>query len=292
MVNLSDRAVLANLKVSRWGRYRRDENATDQVHKNNDVSVHAGNYNKRLLSVSATKGIESVISAARDYHRFNTLPWLDDGVRMLPASKYMDYAARLREFQDEFDKEVRDFVKSYPKHIESARKELGKLFNIADYPAVNVITGMYRLQTIILPFPDKDDFRVDKSQVDLNAVQADMEERMKQVWSDAMKDVAGRIAEVVGRMSERLKAYKPAEGKKAKAEGTFRDSLVENVRDLVAVLPSLNMAGDKKLAKLTDRMNKELCKLDADDLRTDDVARAKVAKSADDILTAISDFIA
>lgn len=288
-IKLSERAVLANLKVSRWGYFRHDTQATTEIHTAKNAGRKAGNYNKRLLPTSATGNIETVIQDARNYHRFNTLPWLDDGVRMLPAAKYMDYAENMKRHQESFDEAVRAFVKEYPKNVDLAAKYLGKLFNKADYPAPAQVERQFKMQTIILPFPDASDFRVDIS----NSVKSDLNERMDQVMEEALIDVGERISEVVGRMSEKLKAYKPAGKKKGdKAEGTFRDSLVENVRELVQVLPGLNLTNDKKLDGIIAKMTKSLCQNDADALREDEALRAATAKSADDILSALSAFIA
>jgi hypothetical protein len=288
-INLSDRTVLANLSVSRWGGHRFDKRATDEVHKNNDAAADTGNYNKRLLPRGASGKIDSVVSAARDYHRTHTLPWLDDGVRILPAVSYMEYAERMREYRQEFDKEVADFLKQYPTFQKEAKSRLGKLFNLADYPDPKKLAGMYQWQTTILPFPDAQDFRVQVPELD--KIKKDVEARMNEVYESAMHDLGERITDVVGRMVERLKGYKPGkEGKRA--EGTFKDSLVDNVRELSELLPSLNLGGDKKLTKIIARMQAELCKHDADLLRDDDKIRAKVATSADAILSDVAAFIA
>lgn len=288
MVQLSDKTVLANFKVRRWGRWRHDKTAADQIHKNNGAERDAGNYNKRLLPLDATASIESAIGAARAYHIKMTMPWLDDGVRILPASVYMDYAAKMKELRQEFDTEVDAFLKDYNKHVKRAQGKLGKLFNENDYPQVKALKALYGFDLTILPFPSRDDFRVSSIPED---VKAGLDDRMQDVYKDAMQDVGKRIEDVVGRMVERLKGYKPGKDGK-RAEGTFKDSLVNNVRELAELLPAFNLTGDKKLTKIIDKMRVELCKHDADLLRDDDKIRAKVATSADAVLTAVADFIA
>lgn len=295
MVQLSDKTVLANFSVSRWGGHRFDKSATDQVHKANDAASDTGNYNKRLLPKGASSQIDACVNAARDYHRTHTLPWLDDGVRILPSSRYLEYADRMKDYRVEFQKEVQGFLKDYPTYIKTSKARLGKMFNLADYPTVQDLEKAYSWELTILPFPDAKDFRIAGvaavSEDDIAKMRVDLEARMEQVWKNAMKDVGQRIADVVGRVSERLKAYKPGKPGK-RAEGTFKDSLIDNVRELVAILPSLNLGNDKKLGKIITQMQDQLCKADADLLRDDDKARAKVAKSADAILTEVSDFIA
>lgn len=288
-INLAEKAVLANLSFSRWGGYAYDRKATDEVHQSNNAAADAGNYNKRLLPKGATSKIDSVVNAAREYHKSHTSPWLDDGRRILPSTFYMEYAKRMKEFKQEFEDACADFFKEYPGYVKTAQKRLGKMFREDEFPAIAEIKAHYSFSLDILPFPDSADFRVELDGID--EIKREMQARMKEVYEGAMRDVAERITTLVGRMSERLKGYKPGKPGK-RAEGTFKDSLVDNIKELADVLPHLNMAGDPKLAKIIERINKELCQTDAETLREDDKLRKKVATSADQVLTAIADFIA
>ena len=82
-----------------------------------------------------------------------------------------------------------------------------------------------------------------------------------------MRDAWERVTTVLAKMIERLNEYTPSAGKGDRAKGIFRDSLVENVRELIAVLPSFNLTGDSFLATLADRMERELCAHEAEELR-------------------------
>jgi hypothetical protein len=52
-----------------------------------------------------------------------------------------------------------------------------------------------------------------------------------------------------------------------RTEGTFRNSLLENLRELARRPPVFNLTGDPILANISERINAELCTYDADDLR-------------------------
>lgn len=293
---LSDCTVLANFSCSRWGGHRYDRGVSEEVHNMKGAQKDTGNFNKRLLPKGATSDIDAAVNAARAFHRANTLPWLDDGVRILPAVAYMKYGAAMKEFRQQFEDAVAEFFKEYPNYIKSAQGRLGKMYNEKDYPNASELRSQYSWDMLILPFPDKSDFRVQglgdgSSGEDLDAIRADMERRMQGVYETAMRDLGSRIAETVGHMAERLRAYKPGiPGKRA--VGTFQGSLVENVRELVEVLPQLNVMGDSKLAAIITAMQTTLCKFDADDLRVDAKLRGKVAKSAKDVLASVKDFMA
>jgi hypothetical protein len=289
--NLSESTVLVSYSISRWSGYRYDRKVTDEVHKANEAASDTGSYNKRLLPKGSTAKIDSVVNAARDYHRTHTLPWLDDGVRILPAAKYMEYAERMKDYRQEFEQEAKAFLLEYPKLVKQQKTRLGKMFNETDYPAAKELADWYAWNLVTFPFPDARDFRVGELVPDMATVKADLQKRMDAIWEEALGDVGTRIADVVGRMKDRLKAYKPGKPGK-RAEGTFKDSLVDNVRELAEILPSFNLTGDPKFTKIIEQMQKDLCKHDAEVLREDDTIRKKVAASADSILTAVSDFIA
>jgi hypothetical protein len=288
-LHLSEKTVLANFSCSRWGGHRCDKAVSDEIHAMKNAAADTGSYNKRLLPKGATTKIDAAVGAARDFHRSQTMCWLDNGVRILPAVNYMTYAKRMGEHKAAFWEEVEDLLKAYPEHKATAKKRHGKLYVESDYPSVTELREWYKWELTILPFPDSQDFRAEVP--DLKSIQKDLDERIKELYATAVADVGERVVDVVGRMSERLKAFKPGQPGK-RAEGTFKDSLVENVRELADLLPSFNLTNDKKLAGIIAKMKSDLCKHDADLLRDDDRARAKVAASADAVLTAIADYIA
>jgi hypothetical protein len=64
------------------------------------------------------------------------------------------------------------------------------------------------------------------------------------------------------------------------------------VRTLADLLPAFNLTDDPKLTAITKRIKKELCAEEASELRSNEVARETVRKSADDIVKAVSTLLA
>ena len=52
-----------------------------------------------------------------------------------------------------------------------------------------------------------------------------------------------------------------------RTEGTFRNSLVDNVREFVRLVSAFNLTGDPIVANISERINAVLCTYDGDDLR-------------------------
>lgn len=289
---LSTKAMLSHLKVSRWGGRVHDKATSREVLIAKRADAQSGLFTTRLIKKKAFADIAGAEHEARAYHWMHTQPWFDDGPRILPTALYMKYIKEMNDVKGRFDKAVEEFLKEYPAHIAEARTALGDLFDSEYYPSVESMRTKHALEIVITNCPDTQDFRCDLPSEVLDDIKADMEKRLKKQMDSTIADVSERIQDVVGRMAERLKAYSPADKKGGiKATGTFRDSLVDNVRELAELIPAFNMKGDAKITKLVTRMKKELCEFDADVLREDDLVRAKVSKSADDILATVGAFI-
>lgn len=290
---LSERAVLANLTISRWGARRFDDGVADEVLKEKKAEKDVGLFTKRLLNKAAMAKLRQVSDQARIYHNRHTQPWLDDGVRILATTMFLDYSAEMSKYKNAFDAAVNEFVSQYPKYIEEAKKELGDLFDEHDYPKASDIKRRFAWHLHILPCPNSEDFRVDLADEQMEAIKRDLDATLESQVKSALKDTARRLAEMIGHMAEKLKEYKPANKKSgAKATNQFRDSLVDNIRELAELLPSFNLDDDPDFEKLTKRIKEELCQHDAAVLREDDAVRKEVRASAEEILKQVNDFMA
>jgi len=84
MSNLNEKAMLVKLSVSQWTARKYDKKVSQEI--NDQYSAHdAGRYNKVLIAQEEIKKISKVASQARSFHYFNTLPWDDNGSRILPS---------------------------------------------------------------------------------------------------------------------------------------------------------------------------------------------------------------
>ncbi len=175
-------------------------------------------------------------------------------------------------------------------HVEDAQVRLGDMFSSEDYPSVEKIKGAFAFEVRILPVPVSSDFRVDIGDAQADDIRLALENATQEAIQTAMHDAFERISSAVSHMAEKLRAYKPgSEGNRA--EGVFRDSLVDNIRELVQVLPSFNLTNDENLKILTSRLNRELCLHDAAELRDSEDLRGDIATCAETILKDVSDYL-
>lgn len=289
---LASRAMLRGVRISLWDGRKLDKAVSDEVNRAKGAKADAGRYNKQLVPLESLARVKSAAGACRTVHGRYTLPWTDNGLDILPAASVMRYDAEMREARIEFDAAIDAFCAVYPQLVASAPARLGDLFNASEFPSAEEVRTRFSMRVRTLPMPDSADFRVDMSEAQARAIRAEIESDAREALDVAMKDAWQRVADVCTRMVERLHAYKPAISKGDKTEGRFTDSLVENVRELVAVLPAFNLTGDSALADVCTRLKTELCSYEAQDLRDDSRLRERTAKAAESILEDVSAFLA
>lgn len=281
---LSSRAMLVSLTIRQWSGVQEDKNVAAEIARLHGAAEDTGKFAKFLVPRSALEPLNKLAGEVYTEHRRRTLPWLDGGTRILSSIGYFEYTEFLRRKSDEWDELADKFAADYPGYVQSAQSTLGSLFDLLNYPAPSKIRAKFSIERRTSPLPDVADFRCDLGPA-TEAIREEMAQSATVILDQAMTDVRTRIQTVVGHMATKLGGYT---GERA---GAFRDSLVENVRELVDILPSLNITADPMIDQLAERMRRELCAYDADTLRKDDTAREHVADEADAILAQMSAFI-
>jgi hypothetical protein len=279
-MNLSDRCLLVQLSISQWTARKYDKKATRQVADANGTTMDAGRYNKALLPMNdLLDNVHKKSTFIRGRFYEATLPWGIDGTQMLPTANYLAFMADFRQQRDEWSQLVRQFVHNYDQLQQNARRILGSLYNAADYPSANDIHNKFNMDLAVFPVPTTD-FRVSIGSDELTRIQHDVERRVKDAQHTAMQEVWQRLYDRVKHMAEKL----------ADPKAIFRDSLVENARDICALLPRLNFADDPNLEALRQQVEATLIK-HPDALRHNPVLRQDTAAQAKQIMDSMSVFM-
>ena len=278
-MNLTDDAMLVSLRINAWSGRCYDREASDHVAAAHDASASAGRYNKLLLPKSAFADLTAVVSEARATHDKQTLPWDDRGARLLTVDNYDRYTELLDGICERMIRARARFIEDYDGNVDRARLDLGKLFRIEDYPSREALTGKFSVRYRITPVPDADHFMARLAREDTERVKRDIEAHNAERLGEAVTDLYRRLGEAVDRVSERLR--EDDEGKPL----VFRDSMIENIRELVDVVPRLNIFGDHRLAALCDQVKQKIAGADPAALRPsprfDPELRSRVKNDAD-----------
>ncbi len=285
---MAEKAMLASLTIKGWSGRASDKEVAAKTAMEYQADDAWVKFTKQLVTGDALKAIKKAEAAARATHKKLTLPWNENGQRILPAAAYHDYVRDMGTHRDAHTKAVDQLLADYEDHIEEGRRHLGGMFKDEDYPSSADLQAKYLFDTQLEALDTTGDFRVAMSDDEMSRLQEQITQRTETRLAAAMTDVYQRLHDVVSHMADRLKAYKPKETEGGKIENPFRDATLNNVRDIVDLLPKLNVANDPALDALAAEVRQNLLEADADTLRSDGDKRAEVAAKADQIANAMA----
>jgi hypothetical protein len=195
---ITERAMLAAVHISIWTATKHDRKVSRDVASQHGAHQGAGRYNKQLLMGAAKlEELRTLAGQIRQHFYKITLPWSDEGFRLLPSHFYFDLTARMREFETAFSLGVDDFLKVYPDYIREAQSELNGLFRAEDYPVVDKLRDKFEVKLEILPIPTGDDFRVTLSAEEQARVASEIDMSVRQSLARGTEDLWKRLREVV-----------------------------------------------------------------------------------------------
>ena len=283
---LSSSALVVNLSMSVWTGRKLDKRVSEEVDQQNSTKTRAGNYHKNLLAGSGKlEQINKLAGAIRTWHYTFTQPWSDSGDRVLPMTMFVDYRARLTDYETQFSTAVNEFLNEYDTMVAAAAFQLGDLFNREDYPLREDITGKFGFRYAFSPLPVSGDFRVDINEQGLTELRTHYEGVMAERTTTMMKDAWDRLYDVLSRMSERL-ADDVVDGEPKRR--IFRDSLVDNAIDVCKLLKHFNTTGDTRLEAMRQQLEDAMRGVDAQSLRDSDVLREQTKNKVDALLDKFS----
>ena len=287
-MDLNRDAMLVGLRISAWSGRLYDREASDHVAAHHEASTSAGRYNKRLLPKAALAALNATMSETRTQHYAQSLPWDDKGSRLLTVANYERYTEVMDGLRERLVRQRARFIEDYDDYVEQARLDLGKLFRIGEYPSKDQLRDRFSIRYRITPVPDADHFIARLASDDTERVKRDIESHIEEQLHDAVGDLYRRLAEAVERVSERLD--EDENGKPL----VFRDTMISNIRDLVDVVPRLNIFGDHRLAGLCEQVKDRIASVEPDSLRPsgtfDPAVRAKVKRDADALMEQFSGY--
>ena|SRR5437588_2257241 len=274
--SLSSRAMLCGISISMWSAQKHDREASEEIATRHGAQADAGRYHKVLLPKQALAEIRKIASEARSDHYFMTLPWDDNGYRVLPAAAYMEHTEKMRELANQFTPAVESLVEQFEQLVSEAEVRLGGLFRADDYPTSRELRSKFSFETRVMPLPDAGDFRVALGDEEKERIKREITAAVEASLQVASRELWQRLYEAVKHMADRLGAYKVTE---EGVEHPFRDSVVINLVKLVDFLPKLNVTRDPELEHMTEQVRASLL-VDPKQLRESESVRAETAKAA------------
>lgn len=268
-------AVLVNLSISQWSGRRFDKKATEEINSTHGAT-NAGRFNKLLVDQEIIKALTKKASAIRTFHREQTLPWGDNGDRILPAKNFLDYMNQMNSLIADYEDEINSFMASYDRAIADAQIKLNTLYNPNDYPSKEEMRAKFSVTTTLNPVPEENHITdmnlggIPDGQME--AIRAQINSDVVSRHEEAIKELVQRAKDAVQRIVHTLSEAK---------DKVFRNTMVTNISDMIELFPKLNYTNDPRINDIIREMQSLV--IDPDSLRSDDIARENYLKRAKEL---------
>lgn len=268
--SLREKAIVVRLKVRAWSGRRRDRQVATKAEEMFE-SKRQGAYQKMLVDKKELQVIHRSGEHIRGVHYEMTLPWGDNGDRLLPNTIYFDYLKRMKQLTKEHQASCEQFFIKYPGLKADSKRAMGAMYKESDYPDINQLREKFVVSMEFEPIPDTQDIRLSLNEEEKDFISRNAEETIKRRFADAQKHIYDKIKEALSHMVDRLEG-----------ENVFRDSLVDNMRELIELMPKLNFSEDKSIAEICDKMKTLL--VPAQELRDNSTKRVETQKRAKQLM--------
>ena len=276
--SISTSAMLVELSISTWTGRKLDKRASQDVTAQASAQKGVANVNKKLLGDCAElDAVQKFTAKARNVHYAMTMPWSDTGLRLLPTTQYFKYHREMSTLQAEYERLVNVFLQAYDWEISQAQVKLGDLFNSDEYPTADSLTSKFKFKMNYMPLADAGDWRVDIGNEAKDVLATQYESYYATQLQTAMGDVWARAHDALTKMSERLD-YSDGATKKI-----FRDSLVDNVMDIIELLGACNITNDPTMELAQKQLSTAMRGITPDALREDAYLRAETKRHVDEV---------
>jgi hypothetical protein len=215
-----------------------------------------------------------VKSQAQAYLRGISLPYPQNGIRLIRRTDIEQFEQRMLNFRERLNEAVENMRDNYEAIKADARERLGALYSAADYPANldNVFALNWEYPSVE---PPKYLLRFNPELYQQE--QARIQQRFEQAVVLAENAFAERLQELVEHLLERLNNS---------ADGTpksFQKSTIENFQEFYNEFRRLNVRGNTELDALIGRANELVSGVNVESLRGSHALRDRLSTQMSEV---------
>lgn len=305
MISIATSAMLGSINISVWEARKQDRKTAEEVTASKGArSKRAATVHKHLFSeCPALEAIKSLRGEVRTWFNTVTLPWDDNGRRIITTAQYLTVTDQARKYEQRFNALVSVFLNTYSTEISKQAFEMGALFDRAEYPPEDEVKLKFFFGFTIEPVPTSGDFRVDIGNEAAAELKDQYDKAMDARVQGAVADAWRRVKEQVEWVRDRMTAvleHDPdaveeietvtADGKreieiKKKRRPKLYDSMLEQGLSLTTLLKDLNVTGDPKLEEARRSLENALSRIDMDSLKESPQLQQATRTAMNDILS-------
>lgn len=286
---LQKHAMLINVNIKKWNNNRQSKAGTARLEK--EFGIENGYKQKKRVRAYKSaidpehlKPMDKICNAFRTYIYEKTLPYDNSGKRLLPASIFEKVNNEIRSFKDDFDQEKETIRANFESWKRQAELDLNGLYNAADYPSNGDLDKKYQYRIDFEPVPAASAFEADILDKYAAEIRQQIEKNSNKTIENALSDCWKRIFDNVSALAKKMHEKKTDNKTGQETTPIFRNSIIENINDLVELLPDLNITNDRELENMRQKLQDNLAGIDPAELRESKESRQEIAEKADNIL--------
>jgi hypothetical protein len=254
--------------------------AADTFHAATDLVTAS----KRLIDTKneTYRTLTAIKSQASSYWRSMTLPYPQEGVRLIKQSDVAPFEDKMREFRERLAAAAANLQLEYETIKNAAREKLGDLFNPSDYPAT--LEGVFDVRWEYPPVEPPNYLMTFNPEL-YEQEQQRIQHRFESAVVMAENAFAEQLQEMVEHLIERLTDDPGGEKK------VFRNAAVENFKDFYENFRRMNVRSNAQLEGLIQQANDLVSGVDVKELRKDKNLRQDLSQQMSQVKTALDNLI-
>jgi len=286
MSKIQERAMIVGFHQGKWGARVKDREAETYIKNVYESKGDIGTFYKKLMP-DYVKDINKLYSEAYKFHTENTVPYDDNGRRFILNQNYFKYVGEMKTYQSKVNAKLQDMIGKYSEALTEDESRMNKGFKLSDYPDSGTLLNKYKFFLDVEKIPENDklfndmEAETEEQKKLLEDVRAEEEKKFNDRIETAMKTVWNRIYDVVKHMEQKL----------SNPDARFHGSTVENIKELLDILPQLNITNDVKLEEVRQEIIDKLTIYRTEVLRDSPEIRKETAKSAEEILKKMEGYL-
>jgi hypothetical protein len=225
---------------------------------------------KKLLDTRhpSFKAVTAVKNRAIGYWKGMSLPYPENGIRLIRQDRIEPLTAQVQQFQEELGEAVETLDRHYFELKVAAQRRLGTLYNPSDYP--ESLAGMFSIEADF-PTVEAPDYQQQHNPELYEQECQRVQQRFDEAVQMAEEAFLAELAKLTSHLTERLSG--DADGKPK----IFRDSAIENLTGFFDRFRQLNIRSNEQLDTLVADAQRVIRGVEPQTLRDNQGLRRHVA---------------
>ena len=260
--SISSAAMIVDFNASVWTARKKDNKASEDVNNMNAADKGVANVTKNLLGeCDELRAVQKFAANVRNIHYSMTMPWSDNGSRLLTTQQYFKYNEVMTDLQQEFYRLVGELLDVYEWRVIKAQDKLGTMFNRDEYPTRDSLHDKFGFRMSYVPLPDSGDFRIDIGNEAMTQIKSQYESHYTQAIQTAMNDLWHKLHDNLTTLVRQLDVNEEGKGNR------LYDSVFDRAIELTEMLGTCNVTGDSQMEAMRRQLEQALHGLNLDQIK-------------------------